>query len=278
MRQLILLIGLAIAAGSSLGAEHEHAASPSVPSQGATPAWTKLPRLEAAGKRGGERNGVLLRVVGLDATEMQVFSPDGGQRGFPIGPEGARIQSAGPTIGNYHWVSAREERPEHVAVASTAWYFSNPGQSPTQLLSRLKSELEIVPSPLPREHGRYRESEKWKFQVRFLGEPLAGKSLRLETSRGSQLRFTTDANGIATVLFPRDFTDADDANGHGRASADFVLAVEHTAEGRHYLSSFSHSYAPDADRGKSLGWGGAFLVAGMLGAVPILRRRQSKEV
>lgn len=277
MRKMILLISLVMAAGSSLGAAHEHATAPAITSERATRPWTQLPRLEPIGKRGGERNGVQLRAIGLDAVEMQVFSPDGGQRTFPIGPEGARIQSAGPTIGNYHWISAREERPEHVAVASTVWYFSNPGQSPTQLLNRQKSELEIVPSPLPREHGRYRESEKWKFQVRFLGQPLAGKSLRLETSRGSQLRFTTDASGVATVLFPRDFTDAEEARGHERASADFVLAVEHMAEGRHYLTSFGQTYAPDADRGKSLGWGGAFLLAGMLGAVPILRRRQSKE-
>ena len=41
--------------------------------------------------------------------------------------------------------------------------------APTELLKEPRHELEIVPEPLPREHGSYRESEKWRFLVRFNG-------------------------------------------------------------------------------------------------------------
>jgi len=54
---------------------------------------------------------------------------------------------------------------------------------------------------------------------------------------------------------------------------NFVLAVEHEAGGKHYRTTFNHTYTPDADRNRSLAWGGAFLLVGMLGAVPLLRRR-----
>ncbi len=81
---------------------------------------------------------------------------------------------------------------------------------------KARHELEIVPDPLPREHGRYRESEKWRFLVRFNGQPLPGQPVTLETEFGTRTSFTTDAAGFATVLFPRDFKPAGKVEDHGR--------------------------------------------------------------
>ena len=63
-------------------------------------------------------------------------------------------------------------------MASTVWYASNPGPAPSEWLARVRSELEIVPDPLPREHAHYRESEKWRFIVRYAGQPLAAVGAR----------------------------------------------------------------------------------------------------
>ena len=157
--------------------------------------------------------------------------------------------------------------------------FSNPGDSPAALLKERRHELEIIPEPLPREHGSYRESEKWRFLVRHEGVPQAGQKVTLETEFGSRASFLTDAAGYATVLFPRDFRPAKDgreAGGHGPRRAKFVLATEKDGLGRHYVTAFNYTYGQDADRNRSVGWGAFFGALGMAAATPLLRRRAQK--
>ena len=275
MRRTIPLFIAGLLAGPAT-AQHDHSPVAAV-------AWSQQPLLlPESGRR--EREAARLRAVGISAPTVTVHAPAGDpevrQRDFALSDGAARISSAAPQIGNYHWVVLREASPDSVRVASTAWYFSNPGASPEVLLATPKHELEIVPQPLPREHGQYRESEKWPFLVRLYGKPLAGQRLMLETEFGSRSQFVTDGEGIATVLFPRDFPPppAEQAGGHGRPSAAFVLSTEHAEGGHRYQTAFNLRYGPDAERGRSLAWGAAFGLAGMLAAAPLLRRRQNREV
>lgn len=275
MRTHILLFIAGLLAWPA-AAQHEHLPAPGL-------AWTQQPLL-LPGAGGRERDGARLQAVGIAASALSVHAPAGEpavrHRDFPLHDGAARISSAAPTIGNYHWVVLREVSPEGVRVASTAWYFGNPGPSPEALLATSRHELEIVPQPLPREHGQYRESEKWRFLVRLYGKPLADQRLLLETEFGSRSQFVTDAEGFATVLFPRDFPPpaSEQAGGHGRRSAAFVLSTEHAEGGHRYQTAFNLRYGPDADRGRSLALGAAFGLAGMLAAAPLLRRRRLREV
>lgn len=272
MRGSILILLAGLLAGPAT-AQHDHRAASVV-------TWTQQPLLLPETTR-RERDTARLRAFGITASSLTVHAPAGEpavrQREFSLSDGVAHISSAAPKIGNYHWVVLREVSPAGIRVASTVWYFSNPGASPENLLAKPKHELEIVPQPLPREHGQYRESEKWRFLVRLYGKPMAGQRLTLETEFGSRSHFVTDAEGFATVLFPRDFP-TEPPGGHGRPSAAFVLSTEH-AEGEHrYQTAFNLRYGPDADRGRSLAWGAAFGLAGMLAATPLLRRRQRREV
>lgn len=266
-------------------AQHEHHAAAGQPAAAARPGnerlWTQQPLLLPGRAARGERSSATLMPQGIAATHVTVFAAEGPAErlrvDYPIDAAGAKIASVTPKIGNYHWVVAREEHPDEVRVASTARYFGNPGDSPKDLLKAPKHELEIVPAPLPREHGNYRESEKWSFLVRFNGQPLAGQALKLETEFGSRSVFLTDATGHATVLFPRDFRPQDGmAESHGRRRAKFVLSTEKESDGRKYLTAFNHAYAQDADRDRSLGWGAGFGLLGMLAATPLLRRRNGE--
>jgi hypothetical protein len=275
--------------------QHDHA-----PAQAAAPAgkpadsavsqgkwqgreWTKYPLITPMMGRGGDRAVAKLAVKNFQPAELEVFAAEGPadrlRRQFPVTPEGTQIEAVTPKVGNYHWVSAREEVEGKVTVASTATYFSNPGEAPTALLLKQKYELEIIPQPLPREHGSYRESDKWKFLLRFNGQPLANKELKLETEFGTRTAFTSDANGMVTVLFPLDFKPADPAKAHdqhmGPRKGKFVLAAEHDEGGKHYLTAFNYAYAPDAATGKSLMAGAGFGVFGMLLAAPLLRRKKA---
>lgn len=266
---------------------HDHGAVPAPALRRGPPAareWTQQPLLLPGRGARGERAQALLRPQGITAASVTVYAPEGPAErlrvDYTVEADGAKIASSAPKIGNYHWVVAREETPDTVKVASTVWYFGNPGDSPKELLKTPKHELEIVPDPLPREHGRYRESEKWRFLVRFNGAPLAGQTVKLETEFGSRSSFVSDDDGIATVLFPRDFKPAKEDGehaGHGRRYGKFVLAAEKEVDGRRYLTAFNLNYGEDGDRNKSLGWGAAFGLIGMLAATPLLRRKNGMQ-
>lgn len=290
MRRTIPPIALCLCSLAVL-AQHDHggAQQPGSPTAGQRSpmrAWTQQPLLLPAMARGGDRSSAVLRPLGIEATEVQVSAADGPAErrrvAYPVGSEGARIEAAAPMAGNYHWLTARQESNNEVRVASSAWYFSNPGAAPTGLLNESRHELEIVPQPLPREHSSYRESEKWRFLVRWQGQPLANQPLTLETEFGSRSRYLTDAAGVATVLFPRDLAPAAEGGAgqesHGPRRAKFVLATERRAEadGKRYLTAFNYTYGADPDRERSLAWGAAFGVLGMVAATPLLRRRAAK--
>lgn len=276
-------------------AQHDHGSHAAVPAaaptqQGGRPGgrggmreWTQQPLLIGRAERGA-RSGAVLIPRGLTATSVTVYAADGPAERrkveYPVAPEGARIESVAPKIGNYHWVVAREESPEAVRVASTAWYFGEPGDAPTDMLATPKHELEIVPAPLPREHRSYREAEKGRFLVRMNGQPLPGQSVTLETEFGSRSTALTDTDGIATIVFPRDFKPAPAAEGEvnsARQRGRFVLATEKETNGRRYLTAFNYAYTPDTERNRSLGWGAAFGVLGMIAATPLLRRRNGTQ-
>lgn len=271
-----IFLAAALFAALPAAAQHDGHGGAGRPAGDAPPAWTTQPLLLPVPGGRGERAAGQFRPSGLAAGELRVYGPQGGEAVFPVEAGSATIRGPRPEIGNYHWLSARFETPAHVAVASTVWFSGLPGPAPGELLRRPKSELEIVPDPLPREHASYRESEKWRFIVRFAGQPLAGQVVRLETERGTRSNFTTDADGVATVLFPRDLAPAA-GGGHRQPGAGFVLSTERQDGERHYVTAFNLSYGPDGDRGRSLAWGAAFGLAGMLAGASLLRRRPGKE-
>lgn len=247
---------------------------------GAAASWSGHPMLLSAGGRRGE---VAFRLSGVNADHVTVFAPGGApdrlEVDYPVENGQVRIQPAAPMMGNYHWVQARDEHDGTIRVASTVSYFSNPGDAPTALLNRSRSELEIVPQPLPREHAQYRESEKWRFLVRWKGEPLAAQALTLSSEYGSHSTVYTDQKGLAVVVFPRDFGAPKAApggmEGHGRERAGFVLSTTHQDRGQTYLTAFNHVYVPEPERSRSLAWGAAFGVLGMVAATPLLRRKEN---
>jgi len=206
MRQLVLVCSAVVWATPAM-AQYDHAGNGAQP-QARPPAareWTRLPVLAPAMTR-GERHVATLRPAGLEVAEVMVFAaggPDERRRvAYPVADAGAKIESAAPKVGNYHWVVAREESGTEVRVATTAWYFSNPGPAPTDMLAQPKHELEIVPQPLPREHAGYREAEEWRFLVRWNGAPLANQPVTLETEFGSRSSYVSDVQGRFIVLRP----------------------------------------------------------------------------
>lgn len=239
--------------------------------------WTRYPLIVPAMKGGADRMGGDLALKNIDASQVTVYAPSGqASKDFPVAERTTRIEALGPKLGNFQWVAARQAADNNVTVASTAYAFNNPGPAPTEMLLERRNELEIIPQPLPREHSSYRESEKWKFLVRFQGHPLPGEKLSLETQFGTRTSFVTGPDGVATVLFPRDFRPAAENahGGHAPPRAQFVLAAEHDDLGKHYLSAFNYAYGADPDRERSLAAGLGFGLLGMLLAAPLWRHKK----
>ncbi len=248
--------------------------------------WTDLPLIEAT--PGRDRSKAGFRLANLQADSVEAFAP-GRQAPWPEGVrfktdkvawslpvEGGRVVLESAGVGNYHWLQATETTPQGVKVASTAHYFSNPGPAPTAMLARRKSDLEIIPSPLPREHNRYRTHQEWTFQVRFQGEPLPGAQVSFASSGGTRGLYTSDGRGFVRVVFPDDLLPAP-GGGHGMGPSNrFLLAVEQDHQNRHYLTTFSYAYGEDAYAQRSLVLGGGFLaLGGLLGLPLILRRKET---
>lgn len=253
---------------------------------GKSAAWTAFPTLKTRmGNEGRERRVVTVVPQNIVANSIDAYSNDvedaRGHRQLPLEMAGARLGK--PAAGGFHWLAAREEQGGQVKVASTVHFFSERGgQNPTALFMQQKHELEIIPQPYPREHSRYRANEDWKFLVRFNGKPLVDQWVRLETQNGTKADWVSDAQGVVTVSIPDDFkteTRQKAAGGHehGRRSADFVLAVEHAEGGKNYLTAFNGSYGADAFDQRSLAMGLGFTLLGMIGAAPLLRRKDAKQ-
>jgi hypothetical protein len=269
------------AGGDATGLHAHHAHG--TPRTAATNTWTQLPLLlPARGGERGDRSTARFALANLEAATLTVYTPRAADEDAPQQvpvTAGSATYRAPRGSGNYHWVSARQESRDSVATAGTAYYFSNPGPAPTELLLKRKGELELIPQPLPREHGRYREGETWPFLARFNGAPLSGGTVVLETEHGTREMFPTNDQGIARITFPRDFVKRDATGGNGHAGhgpqrADFVLAITHNDGTRYYQTTFNYSYSPHALEGRSLWAGAGFVVLGMVLAAPLLRRRK----
>lgn len=256
--------------------EHEHGGLASSGRQ--NPAWTTQPIIQIAG-RPGERGVAPLVVRNLPVDGIDAYGP-----AKPASPwhtkisEGvARIAPVDPTQGGMHWIEARQESQSAVTVASTTWTFSSKGPSPQMLLDTPKSELEIVPQPAV---NRYREGGSWNFVVRFMGKPSQQAPVVWETQNGSRGDLVTDAKGRVTLEMPHDFdisgqSETDQIN---RLQAQFVLTTERIEGEKTYRTSFNAIYSPDRMRGKSLAWGGGFMLLGVGLAIPLLRRKGKADV
>lgn len=277
MKRMIPLLAVLLSSAAMAASGHDHGGGGQAAAK--APSWTHYPLLVTA--RSGDRGGVRVAAANLVADSLEVYAPKdwSGTGHWQLPLMGGAEVKASPAVGNYYWLSARMEMPAYVAVASSAFYFSNPGPAPTALLRAPKSELEIIPQPLPREHASYRAGEEWPFLMRFDGKPLAGHQLVLETANGSRAEFVTDEDGVAKVRFPADFEEKDaKASGHGnRRQAGFVLAAEYGTGGKAYLTTFNYSYGPSAYSGKNLWTGAGFLAFGMMLATPLLLRKKENK-
>jgi len=104
-----------------------------------------------------------------------------------------------------------------------------------------KSELEIHPSPLPREHDHYTGSDSYKFYLHFKGKALPNTTVVFNSANASQQTYKSDEDGEFYITMPNDFKDVKDGR-RANKPVEFTLQTSHVNEGITYTSTFTMPY------------------------------------
>ncbi|MES9980337.1 MAG: Ig-like domain-containing protein [Candidatus Thiodiazotropha sp. 6PLUC5] len=204
-----------------------------------------------------------------DSATITLFKPDLSSE--TLTAEMGKVTMPRTGVDNYHALVVEKQWGNYKeAIIHYQYMFGRPShQSPDKLIALEKTEFEIIPEPLPREHYRYHSMQEWEFRLRFNGAYLSGQPLTLNTSNGSQQTLTTDENGRVTFTIPDDFPDLVDGV-RDRRNAQFTIISEYQQDKVTYSTQLFADYQVNPNHWQStqLGFlvlGIGFLAGGYLG-------------
>lgn len=222
--------------------------------------------------RGDHSEPTMFQVMNLEGNATaKLVSPDLSVRDLAMEEIFVDLPKGG--MGGYYAliVSHTDKRVSETAIR----YLSRNGRpakvSPTKLTALSKSDLEIVPSPLHREHDRYTGSKEYRFKVTFHGVALSNVPLSLETSNKTKNDYMTDSQGYVRITLPDDFTNV--KPGRGNRPGEFLLHTRFSEGDKLYVTSFTMPYSPNPnDHWQSQELGAGAILIGFLGGMLLYRR------
>jgi hypothetical protein len=218
------------------------------------------PAAQAMQHRRGPKKLVL---SDADGAVVTLWKPDLSQR--PLKPV-MNVVTIPPTgVDNYHAIIVEQDWGGSLdAIIRYEYLRGKPsGESPTKLTSAVKTDLEIVPDPLPREHHRYYSGAKVAFLVRYRNQLLVNQPIVLQTSNGSTVTAMSDTQGRVVLTIPKDFKDLIEGERDQR-EAGISLSTEYSVDGKHYNSMLTANYRVSPVHWQSKSWGLAAAGAGFL--------------
>lgn len=227
----------------------------------------------------GRRGGAMLVLSNADGAKVTLWKPDLTRQTLDLGMMG---HLALPRTGmdNYHAVVAERDWGNlKETFIRYVYTFGKPsGHSPAELAAAVKTELEVVPDPIPREHYRYMAAYTWSFLVRYQGQPLANSQVQLTTSQGSRLEALTDAAGRVTFRLPDDLPEVE-AGRENNPPAELNVTASHREGDREFVTVLTAPYHADPSHWQSFPTGVAIAGAGFLvgGLVGFRRRHDNKK-
>ncbi|MDT8376822.1 MAG: hypothetical protein RQ867_08855 [Mariprofundaceae bacterium] len=231
------------------------------------------------GHGGHSRNAAKpFMLVEGDGASLSLINPK--LNATPVTAERSRVAIKPTGMGNYHaLVATRSTGEQHESAIRYIYMSGEPsGESPSRLVGHEKSELEIEPAPLAREHWRYYSATEAVFILRFRGKPLADATITLATGNGTTSEFRTDVRGRVTVPLPEDFSMIKPGRA-GNKPSEFVVTASHSDGGQTYITTFSSAYSVNPKHWQSTELGLATVLGGMLlgGGIITIGRRRRKE-
>lgn len=221
---------------------------------------------------GGHRGGTPFYLHDSAGAEAEVWLPTLMRRSLEVDGRGV-VRLSGTGLDNYHLLYARRqgEGLDELALRYQPMRGKPSGESPRLLVGYRKGALDIVPSPLTREHQRYQSGRPAVYTVMFKNRPLPSQPLQLTTSNGTTLELLSDGQGMVSVLLPDDFKGV----GPGRSAnrpAEFVLSTSYENGGIDYRTTISADYHVNPSHWQSTGGGLLAMLAGFVGGLVVIRR------
>ena len=201
----------------------------------------------------------LVLSIGDDA-RVELWKPDLSVQ--PTEIRQGKVAFKGTGVDNYHAIVARRSEGNLKETAIRYHYARGKpsGRSSTELTAAVKSDLEIVPDPIPREHYRYHSAQTWGFIVRFNGQPLAGSEVYLTTAHGSEVTAVTGPDGRVSLQIPDDFPDVIPGE-RDKRSAEFTVKTDYEQDQTSYRTTLNASYRVNPKHWQSTTMG--IIVAGL---------------
>jgi hypothetical protein len=199
----------------------------------------------------------------------------------PLKPSHGGFALPGTGMDNYHAIVAeRTWGGSSESLIRYAYLFGRPSKhSPRELTAAVKTDLEIAPDPIPREHYRYYSNHTWGFRLRLHGLPAAGVPLTLRTDNGTNLEAVSDDTGRVVFLLPDDFPHVQDGERDTR-SAGFTVSAEKHEAGIDYRTTLAADYQINPDHWQStplglMAAGFGMLAGGLLGRVKSTQEKRA---
>ena len=166
---------------------------------------------------------------------------------------------------NYHVLVAKRQHNGVQESAVRYVYFNGKptGHSPEEITSLQKSELEIIPDPLPREHWHYKAGEQVSFVVRFQGNPHASLPVTLATNHASILKAVTDSQGRVFFTLPNDFMNIKAGRNANKPGA-LLLHTKLEEQGQTYATWLSADYQVNPEHWQNRTLGGLVATGGFI--------------
>lgn len=183
---------------------------------------------------------------------------------------------------NYHALYATRKHDGVQETAVRYIYFNGKptGHSPKEITFLNKSDFEIVPDPLAREHWHYKAGDEIAFVIQFKNTPLASLPVSLATSNASVLESLTDTQGRVVFVLPDDFPETIP---HERANkpGELLVHAKYSDNGNQYATWLSSDYevSPRHWRSTELGamvLGGGFLFGAFITGLGLKRNRKEE--
>lgn len=223
------------------------------------PPGKTAPRGHSSDHRGPKK----IRLINGEGADIKLWKPD--LTTLPLSSSQGTLTIPATGMDNYHAVVAEKDWGKiKESVIRYEFMFGKPSkQSPDKLVKAVKSDLEIMPDPFPREHYRYYSGHTWSFVLRLRGKPLPGIETGLQTENGTQLHGISDAAGRVTFRLPDDFPDIAPGERDSR-SAEFAVNAATEADGIRYETLLSARYHVNPSHWQSTPWGVAAAGLGIL--------------
>lgn len=204
--------------------------------------------------------------------EVRFMRPDLARQALELKRDKVKLRSTG--MDNYHALIAESRADAHTVEYAVRYVYMRgepSGSSPSLVNTAVKTRLEIVPAPLPREHRHYHANHDAVFVLRYKGVPVAGTAITLTTANGSVIEGRSDRVGAVRFTFPDDLPEVKEGR-RSNPPAEFVLSAQLQRDGLLFTTTLSDQYHADPAHWQSFGMGVAVLGLGFVSGVVIRRR------